>query len=158
MSIIGTSYPKFYITSGSDILLEHSLLKTDYIIPDTLEHVSVLNGDIHYIARGDRTEMEVTVYLYKYDDPGTKYAEIKTAKGQEVIFYPHADGTFIQNRVGGAVPLYCENIKPFYLFQTVYYDAVKMTFISKGITRMVTLAQSEWGYGFNYGDFYGAGL
>ena len=102
--------------------------------------------------------MTVTLFLYKYDDPAGKFAEIMAAKGKEVIFYPHADGGPIQNRVGYAVPMYVENIVPFYLFQTLFYDAVKIKFISNSVTLMTTLAQSLWGYGYTYGSYYGDGM
>jgi len=158
MSIFGDSYPKCYITSGSDILLENSLLEADYVVPQTLEHVSVLNGNINYVTLDDRSEMNLTVYLYKYDDPVEKFAEIKTIKGQEVVFYPHADGEPLKDRIGGVALMYVEEIKPFYLFQTTYYDALKISLKSKGTTRLTALAQSMWGYGFNYGDYYGSGM
>lgn len=155
--LFGISNSKF-ITGATTVELLHSLLDPDYFIPDEVEHTSIINGDVNYIWRGQYNKFLVTVYLFKYSDPKAKFLEIYSYKGTSVdYFYPFSDGEFIKDLGGNAVKFHISEVLPYYLTQDAYYDAVRITFNPiKYSTYEDT--PSPFGYGYNYGMYYGWGL
>lgn len=139
------------------VLLEHSLLTPSYAEPDEAVHSSVLTGIRSIVTNGDYVSFRVIVHLFKYDDPGAKFAEIFAYNHLDVYFYPHEDGSAIGDDLGKAisdgsdwfdssdfVEFHITKIKPFYLNYEQSHDAndsCEVEFIAKKYVDIENTAQ-----------------
>ena len=156
MAIFGSLYPKF-IYDSTEVDLQNSLLDPVFLNSDEIVHVSGLNGKKNYLNLFDNSKFTVTVNLFKYDNPTDKLLELYEYLNKSVTFYPFADGNPIKDIAGNVVLFTITNISPYFLFNTGEYDVVLIEFESNGYIYLGTVPLS-FGYGYNYGMYYGYGL
>ena len=65
--IFGNSNSKF-VSGATTVDLPYSVLDPDWIMPDVLEHQSIISGKKNFINKGYYSEFKVQVNLFKYSD------------------------------------------------------------------------------------------
>jgi hypothetical protein len=103
MGLWGTGSPKFVGTGTPDsntVTLDYANTDFTYVDPRTVEHESVADGQRNWIQVGSHSEFTVALNIYKYTTsptPKEKLQTLMTYLGQDVLFYPHADGNPIKD-------------------------------------------------------------
>jgi len=150
--IFGTANSKF-VSGATTVDLPSSVLDPSYIIPEVIEHQSVVSGKRNWIPLGYYSDFKLQVNLFKYDDPNTSFNLIESYKFSKVTFYPHKDGDPIKDIFGNESQLLISDIEAYYLTNEFQKDIAIITFLSDRYTRLTTL--THLGYGYGYGIGYG---
>jgi hypothetical protein len=146
--ILGDGDSLFISALGQSILLSHSVLDFQ-IREEETELRSETDGTRYYVGAKNGSEFNVLVHLFKYEDAESKYREIYQFKGQNVRFYPHANGI-------SAGTLYLQNVQLLNINSLNKYDYAKLNFLTK--TRLNLFPVAALGYGKGYGKNYGKQL
>lgn len=125
MAIFGTG-SAWIVYNGATQSLDYSVLTPNYQIPDVDEQKSLLTGNRYFNAKGDYSEFDITVYLYKYSNPASASQELYNLNHQNVIFYPHSDGKPIMDASGTEVLFHVNSMKFGYLDNLYYNDVLTM--------------------------------
>lgn len=141
MSIFGNLEPKFIYEDTEVVLLDHTIMESDWIIPDEIEHKSVITGNKSFITLGDYANFTVTVNLFKYGNTSTmksKFLEIYTYNHKDVVFYPFREGNPIMDKNGNTVQFHITSMKLDFLSNintldilTVKFESLKYVDLSK---------------------------
>jgi len=116
MSIFGTSNSKF--KSGvTEVELQYSTIRPQWLIPQTIEHRSIMNGKINIIKiANDKARFEVVVNLWKYAVPKTSAQDILTYNHDTVKFMPHEDsGEYITEDGINEADFFISEMRMFYV-------------------------------------------
>lgn len=129
--IFGTGSAQFQEEGSGVIALSYSNIEPEYIIPEEDKLTSVITGHNTYITRGDYSDFNVTVNLWKYTDPKAKFQELYTYLHSNVWFWSHNDGKAISG--SGAyyntpVKFHITDMEHSYLDNNVYRDILKIKF------------------------------
>lgn len=142
MALFGTSFPKMVSVSGNVTAnFEHSLIETEWVEPNIIEHKSVVTGARNYLTSesdgfGDYSNFTVTLYLSKYDSPAIKFNEIYAFNHTDVYFYPHSDGNPVRDSSNNNVVFHITDMKLNYLDTPDFKDVLVVTFKSKKYTNL----------------------
>ena len=134
MSIWGTGSAQFQFPGDSVVTLEHSTMQGDYILPDIIEHKSIITGKKHFINNGDYSEFTVNVYLYKYADASAKFSEIYDYLHTNVYFWPHNDGKAISGSDSSPTEFFISDMSLSYLEDANYNDLLTIKFVASDYT------------------------
>lgn len=147
--ILGRLQSKF-VVGGTTVLLDHSKLNPKFLIPNEIEHVSILNGVRNYILIGDMSELTIILNLTKYSDPVSKFNEVNSFKHSECLFYPNRDGYPLKDYEKNDALFYISEVTPYYLTNDDFYDLVLITFKNR---KAVSFAgEIPAGFGNNFAD------
>ena len=124
--IFGLGDCKFVGTGTPDsntVEIGYSILTPTWNDPRVIEHQSAVSGKRNWITLGDYAQFKVTVYLYKYTFPSSKFSTLVSYLHQLVYFYPHVDGSVsgdglgkaIQNSSSTNVKFFISAITPYYM-------------------------------------------
>jgi hypothetical protein len=144
MSIFGVDHPKFLSNLGA-LEFDNSVLDYAHIVPEVIEHNSVVNGNRNYLRNRFNSRFIIVVNLFKYADPEAKFNEIMSYKGQWGRFFPHKD----EDRAARTFQIV--RMIPFYIESLVFFDKILIDIQSRQYTKVL----GEAGYGDNYGGTYG---
>ena len=140
MAIFGTGSAQFQEGTGSLVVLTGSMLIPNYIIPDLIEHKSIVTGHKDFISLGDYSEFQVGVNLYKATNPTSTFSTLYSYLHKNVYFWPHIDGKAISGSDGTPVEFNISDMQLSYIENKDYADYLLITFkaaeytdISKGI-------------------------
>lgn len=125
--IFGTTNPKF-VSGANTVDLEYSHLDPAFLIPAEIMHESVFTGFRSFANSNDFARFGVMIFLWKYQNPVTKFEELQTYKNQLVHFYPHSDGQAIWAAEGGKAEFYIRSVDGYYLKDIVDYAVCIITF------------------------------
>jgi len=150
--IFGNSNSKF-VSGATTVDLPYSVLDPDWIMPDVLEHQSIISGKKNFINKGYYSEFKVQINLWKYANPNTSFDELESYKFSQVTFYPHKDSDPIKDIFGNESQFLISDIEPYYLTSTTQKDIALITFTADRYSSLITVA--HLGYGFGYGLGYG---
>ena len=133
-SIFGSLQPKFVINAGTvdeaTLYFDHFLLKTDEPEQIKIVHEDEIDHTRFITYKGSLWTFEGVDHLYKYDNPGNKWSELKSFEHKKGILYPHRDGSPFYNPYGDPAEFYFDFLKPFLKTQRPARDAVMVRFIS----------------------------
>ena len=134
--IFGSGNPLFTYSSSS-CALDYAVYKSvNFIDVDSLLHKSVLDGTRNYIFNGHYSSFVVSVNLFRYNDPLTKFLEIYSYLHKDVVFYPYSGSNSIKDDTGTAVPFHITNMNLYFKENTGEYDVVDIVFESTKYTNL----------------------
>lgn len=141
------------LTDPALILMEHSNYEMEFPVLNKLEHTSILTGKKHFINLGYSAKFTITVNLFKYADPITTYNTLKSFEGHNIVFGLGENniGTFT-DVFGNDADFYVNEVTPYYLTKTEFYDQVKIVLTS---INYLNINEIFDGYGLKYGLNYG---
>ena len=131
--IFGISESKFTY-SGSTVLLDHSNLIPQYMIPDNRENTSVITGHKALINLGDYSSFDVVVELHKYTASSAAFTNFYSYLHKNVYFYPHREGQAISGSNNAGIPFNITEMEINYLNNTDFDVRLKMHFEATGYT------------------------
>jgi hypothetical protein len=121
ISIFGISYPKF-IVGATVVLLDHSVILQDKVIPDTVSTQSILTGHRDFTLLGKHWRFVTQLNLFRYSDPKVKYNEVKAYEGTTVDeLYRRSDGLPFKDSASVPVKFRIVSINEGYLARTPDY-------------------------------------
>jgi len=134
--IFGTGSAKFS-RSGSDVLLQNSILEPNYITRNVITTTSIHDHYNTYNFLGDYSDFNVKINLWQYDDATIKYNEIYPYLYSYVYFWPHEDGNAITGSDGNPALFFIDKISHEYNTSIdVDKDIIKIHFKSVGYTNI----------------------
>jgi hypothetical protein len=148
-SIFGVQAPKFEKNSTVVTLL-YAIFNLDEPEKMHTRHQSVLTGHRSYRDNGRHWIYEVTLNLWKWQDPEiikAKFEEIWTYKKTIVDkLWKHKDSEALQDQYGNFIKYKIDQVIPIYLSTPTYPDKVIVRFKSVDY-------YDTFGYGDDYGDY-----
>lgn len=131
--IFGSQAPQFKNTSKTQTVdLDYAVMDPNWFSVREIEHESVINAHREfYKVSNPHAEFSVTIHLFKYPFPNSKFDEIYPYLHQDVYFYPHRDGGPLNDVDGNEILFHITDIQALYLEQPAYYDVLIITFKSK---------------------------
>jgi hypothetical protein len=106
-------------------------------LTDYVEHVSEIDGQRGFEARGTFWSVKIAVNLFKYSNPTTTFQAIIGFKGTAVVLYPHRDGREFQD-----ILFILKEVKPFFLTTTDYKDGLMLEFESMTVVPALIIGRS----------------
>lgn len=113
-------------TRGGE-LLDHSFIEYEPIIPDQLNHRSVITGVKTNTHLGDYGEFKVVVRLWQYSSAKNKFTALYSYYHTDINFAPHRS-QIVQDSTTAFVTCYLKTFRPIYYKNFINYDAVELTF------------------------------
>lgn len=131
--IFGSQAPQFKnATKTQTVDLDHAVMEPNWFSVREIEHESVINAHRGFIKISDpHAEFQVSIHLFKYANPNSKFDEIYPYLHQDVYFYPHRDGGPLNDSDGVEILFHITDIQAIYLEQPYHYDVLTLTFKSK---------------------------
>ena len=131
--IFGSQAPQFKNTAKTQTVnLDHAIMDPNWFSVREIEHESVINAHREfYKVANPHAEFAVTIHLFKYDFPNSKFDEIYPYLHQDVYFYPHRDGGPLNDANGTEILFHITDMQAIYLEQPSYYDVLIISFKSK---------------------------
>ena len=131
--IFGSQAPQFKNTAKTQTVdLDHAVMDPNWFSVREIEHESVINAHREFYKVSDpHAEFQVSIHLFKYDNPNTKFDEIYPFLHQDVYFYPHRDGGPLNDSDGTEILFHITDMQAIYLEQPYHYDVLIISFKSK---------------------------
>jgi hypothetical protein len=151
-SIFGVNAPKFTYDLGgaseTEVLLDHWVPISLEPDPKKLVVESELETDREIIYRGEFLTFSGKIYLFKYDDPESKFDQIYQYLYKKVTLWEHRDSTPFKDKDGNPVLFYVDEINRSYLTTLTYRDVITIKFLSTkavahGTSRPIVAQLSE---------------
>lgn len=136
-SFFGISYPKVTY-NGNPLLLEHSVILNDRLIPDIIMQESIVNRHREWVVKGKHHLFEINFYLFKYgENKQDKYDEIKAMERNYVSqLFRRSDGVQIKDSSNADVQFLCDEVSEFYIKRYDYPDVLRIKFLSENYVDM----------------------
>lgn len=134
MSIFGHLAPKFISDNNDVVYMDYVNMESNWIIPDEIEHKSVITGAKSFITLGDYANFTVSINLFKYGSltsMKSKFLELYSYNHKDVVFYPYRDGNPIMDKDGNTVLFHITSMKLDFISNINSLDLLTMTFESK---------------------------
>ncbi|MGE5353920.1 MAG: hypothetical protein ACM3P0_17670 [Acidobacteriota bacterium] len=133
-SIWGSAAPKFIYDMGganeTEVLLDRWITIEDE--PEAKEVIleSELEADRDISHKGSYWTFSGKLYLFKYNDPLSKFNEVYQFLNQKVVLYKHRDGEPFKDKDGNNALFFIEEITPKNMTTLDYRDVLIIKFIS----------------------------
>ena len=134
MSIHGTQGPRFiyHRGAGDAVSVDLDFALVTELTPSTeyIEHESEIALDRALIFRAERWRVAITLNLWKYASPSTKYSTICAYKGKAVSLYRFRDGNPFRLNATTDMLFMLTDVVPVHLTTTDYKDGLTLVFES----------------------------
>ena len=139
MAIFGTGQPKIISAADETINLDYAKILVDEPEFDNVIHQSKIDGARTFLNKGYHWRYEVLIHLVRYGDPTDKYNALNGVLHTNVTLYRHRDNDPVKTPVGSICPFNFAELRPIYLTDSYYKDALHLVFLS---TEFVDISQS----------------